>query len=112
MAPLTPRRRKDDSTARRSAPMLAYLLIVAAMALALYTQEKSDEADEQIRQQDCAQSVANREAIRQVYRDVADLGRRLGATPERRAELREQFDQFERDRLSKIPALTMDECAR
>lgn len=110
MAPVTPRRRTTDSAARRSAPLLAYLLIVAVIGLVFYAQERANNADELLRLEACQQAVENREAVRQVYRDVAELGRELGATPERRAVLRERLDEFERDRLAQIPPLTSDQC--
>lgn len=110
MVAVTPRRRKTDCAARRTAPLLAYLMIVAVIGLVFYTQERNNTTDERLRKEACASSVENREAIRQVYRDVAALGRTLGSTPERRAELREKLDQFERERLNKIPPLSVEDC--
>lgn len=110
MAPVTPRRRKTDCAARRSAPAFAYLLIVAVIGLVFFVQERNSATDERLRLEACAQSVQNREAIRQVYRDIAELGRELGATPERRAFLQEILDGFERERLSEIPPLDPGEC--
>lgn len=110
MAPLAPRRRKTDNPVRRTAPLLAYLLIVAVMGLVLYTQERANKADEALRLEACQQAAVNREAVRQVYRDIAQLGRELGATPERRRFLAEVLDEFEEERLADIPPLTAENC--
>lgn len=110
MAPVVPRRRATDSAARRSAPLLAYLLIVAVVGLVFYTQSRNNDTDERLRLEACEAAAENREAIRQVYRDIAQLGRELGATPERRAVLRERLDEFERERLKEIPQLDPMKC--
>ena len=55
------------------------------------------------------ESAENREAIRGVYTEVANLGRTLTASatpPERKAALQRQLDTFERERLAQLPSIS------
>lgn len=80
--------------------IVSYVIIVAAMALGFMRLEARDD-------ESCEDRIQTREAVRKVYRDVAELGRSLPdpADPERVQELILLFDQFERERLAEYPPI-------
>lgn len=86
---------------------MAYVLIVFIGIVGFYQFEQADQESEKQRMSICERQRENRDALRQAYRDVADLGRKLTATsdPKRRPILREEIDRFERDRLNSLPQI-------
>lgn len=91
------------------AQRLVYLLILVVVGIGFFKFEQADRASQVQRDQICETQIDNREALRQVYRDVATLGLSLldnpDTTPERREVLRQRFEVFERDRLGQFPEL-------
>lgn len=92
-----------------TAQLLVYLLILSVIGVGFYNFEQADRDSIQQRDRICEKQIANREAIRQVYRDVAQLGRSLldnpDTTPERKMVLERRFSDFERDRLAEFPPI-------
>lgn len=86
----------------RAAPLAGYLLLLSVLAVALLQLEHQGDRL-------CDKQVQNRQAVRQVYSDVAALGRSLldnpELDPERRAVLDSRFRQFEQDRLLEFPPI-------
>ncbi len=105
---MTPRRRHGDRATRRFGPALAYLLIVAVALVGFLQFEQEDTESQRQRDRLCAEAKVNREALRQVYVDVANLGRQLVGDddPMTDAAQRARLDAFERERLANLPPIT------
>jgi hypothetical protein len=102
-----PRRRRTDSLWDRVRPLLAYLLIAAVTFVGFIELEMNDAESVRQRERLCDEAKVSREALRQVYKDVAMLGRNLtaGSPPERRGQVRELIDTFEEERLASLPPI-------
>lgn len=89
--------------------LLVYLMILIVIGIGFFKFEQADRESIEQRDQICAKQIANREAVRQVYRDVAKLGQSLldnpKTSPERKAVLQQRFEDFERDRLAEFPPI-------
>ncbi len=97
----------------RARPLLAYVLIVVVAAVGFYHVERADVESERQRDRLCAEAIVNREALRQVYRDVAALGHSLIETspnrsPQEKTVVLEKFDEFQRQRIAALPPLSPD----
>lgn len=107
MSGYTHDRRKPHSHFRLTiAQLIAYLIFISAVTYSFYVMEQTNDRL-------CEQSATNREAIREVYRDVAELGRVLTNTtqPEsRKQQLREEIAEFEQERLDQYPPLPKVDC--
>lgn len=93
--------------------LLAYLLFVSVTVSVLGVQrQESREADDRFAKQQvldaeqqyslCLSQVAIRRETRETVSRIADLGRELSAG---RPDTVAKFDEFERDRLAKLPLL-------
>jgi uncharacterized membrane protein len=88
--------------------MVAYLLIVAVALAGFVELERNDAESLRQRERLCAEAKVHREALRQVYRDVATLGRNLtqdSQPPERKARVSRLIDAFEQERLAQLPPI-------
>ena len=93
-------------TRARYGPLLAYVLIIIVTVVGFVQFEKRSQEAERQQAELCRITDKNREALRQVYKDVAELADQLSQLsndPQRREALLARIDAFKKDRLDALP---------